>query len=412
MNFIKRAIQSILFHKINLLISIVIFTIMSSLILCGICIQNACGLSGESLRKTIGASISIDSIMLDDETPKGRNVITYVKAEKLCSNSLVKESNVNAVGTAKSVNFEAFSSKKQTEEYSSSDNIYISGNTSTELDNCFMSGDYSLCGGCFPQNEKDVLVSEKITSINSLKVGDSIEIENSFGTLFTLNICGIYKVNYPITPYGEIYGNKENTLFIPLADAMKINESEKVSHICISISDPLFCDDFVAWAESLAPENYAETGLNYTINDSEYRGVEAALGNTRSISSAMVTISIFMSAVILIMMTIISLRSKEYEAGTLMSMGEGKTKIYFQFLIEQLVPILSSVIIGALISIVFTPKISHLFMSSNGIESKISSNSVILVFTCAILLTLSSSLITFSKLIILKPKTILTSSSM
>ena len=109
----------------------------------------------------------------------------------------------------------------------------------------------------------------------------------------------------------------------------------------------------------------------------------------------------------LILLTLLQLRSRDHEIGVLLALGEGRGKIYAQLLGESLVPILLAMAGAAALSPLTSQGVSWLFQGSLAQPPQVSAPAVLALFLSGLALTLCASLVTAHKLLAYQPKTIL-----
>ncbi len=252
-------------------------------------------------------------------------------------------------------------------------------------------GDYKISEGRFytqeeiDNSEKVCLVSKAFAEHNSLKVGDSISLlTNSAADIsvmygedmnitaddYTLNltIIGIYEHNQTVTPdtqgydYLSPYQNPDNTILMPgttykatsvplqqkVFDYYKTknpddeyyqDESNRPSidnlsqvtlnSVTLLLKDPLEVDQFV--------EDYSGKLGDYktiTVDNSEFNKLAKPLDTLTMYANFIVWLVVINAVVIITLITALTLKTREYEIGVLLSLGASKFKIVAQFFVE------------------------------------------------------------------------------
>lgn len=249
-------------------------------------------------------------------------------------------------------------------------------------------GTYTVTDGrWYNQNEIDdaapvVLITEELADQNSLRVGDTLTITttdpNDFknnpdiytnanvteeDTLFDLEIIGIYSTVENVDPNSESfrwmspYESPKNRIQMPMttmADIMvsTAEVSSKVhpewyadldldaarenamtpGRIIYLLDDPLNVDAFVA-------ENQGRLG-EYTklnANNDTFRKMARPLDTMSFFAGIVVWIVVVNAIVIISLVTALTLKTREYEIGVLLSIGVSKLKVVGQLFLELII---------------------------------------------------------------------------
>ena len=275
----------------------------------------------------------------------------------------------------------------------------------------FEDGEYQIVSGRFyTQQEIDngslvCLISENLAALNGVGVGDSIslavnylagymqqfgmteeDLENRF------EVIGIFSHSQPITPdapnfdycspyenpdnmifmpsttiymaqlpmqqkqfdyYAEMYGDDENNEYY-IDPANRPSEENMASQMNINdvtllLSDPLDVDTFVKdYQGSLS--QFA----TLSANNEEFNRLSKPLDTLSMYANFIVWLVVINAIVIITLVTALTLKTREYEIGVLLSIGASKLKVIGQFFIElAIVAVLGftlSVISGSLIA--------------------------------------------------------------
>ena len=147
--------------------------------------------------------------------------------------------------------------------------------------------------------------------------------------------------------------------------------------------------------------------MRFIIDDGQYRAVRNAIEATTRIAWAMLVASLTVTCVVLVLLTRISLRSREYEIGVLLSLGESRGKIYGQMLLESLVPVLAACFLALCLAPLSQAGIIWLLQDSQAQVAAFTLETVAALFASGALLVLFASLITAHKIRAYQPKKIL-----
>ena len=249
----------------------------------------------------------------------------------------------------------------------------------------FEEGDYELLDGRFyTQEEIDngelvCLVSRAFAETNGLTVGDDITLSCSYLSSYmnqsgveqedldnVFEVIGIYDHHNQILPgssnydYCYPYENPDNMIFMPttsyyvaqLVAQQKqfdyyatqypddYNEDDRPSMenmernlyldaVTLLLNDPLDVDAFV--------ENYNPTLARFmklNANNEEFNNLSKPLDTLSMYANFIIWLVVINAVVIITLVTALTLKTREYEIGVLLSIGASKIKIVAQFFVE------------------------------------------------------------------------------
>lgn len=246
-------------------------------------------------------------------------------------------------------------------------------------------GDYVVTKGRF-YNQEDidnmnyvVLVSEAFAEHNGLDIGDTVKfMHQTLNTYYKemgvteedltaeFEIIGIYSHNKAITPdkqnydYTYPYENPDNMFLLPGTSYYKsmLNYQQKVFDynaeqypdepyyseenrptvenmnsylydVTILLNDPLEVDDFV--------EEYSAKVGDYKkldANNDEFNKLAKPLDTLSDYATFIIWLVVINAIVIITLVTALTLKTREYEIGVLLSIGASKLKVVAQFFVE------------------------------------------------------------------------------
>lgn len=295
----------------------------------------------------------------------------------------------------------------------------------------FDDGTYTIVEGRFyNQEEIDnaeavVVVSKALAELNGLHIGDTITIatnnandrwlkqqleeigyEGDFN--LELEVVGIYDSKIKVTPDNQNFDwiqpneNVDNFLLIPgstvIASTIEYeqaswdyyasqnpddeyfqdeshrpsienNASAYISDATILLNDPLEVDQFV--------EDYnASLGQfkKLDANNEEFERLSRPLDTLSLFSNFIVWLVVINAIVIITLVTALTLKTREYEIGVLLSLGASKLKIVAQFFVElSIVAILGftlSIMSGSVVASKVGENILDYQIASSGVEDK------------------------------------------
>lgn len=264
--------------------------------------------------------------------------------------------------------------------------FFIKGNFLPEMIE-FADGDYTLVEGNFYNQEQIdnadyvCLITSALAQANGIGVGDTIRIAQDYMSgwnqqmgiaeeelLVELEVVGIYNHNKPITPdsqnydYTYPYENLDNMILMPsttinaisypvsikaweyykeqwpddpyYADENNAPKLDSVDNLAVDgtvilLNDPLEVDQFV--------EDYKNNVGEYkkiTVNNEEFKKLSKPLDTLSDYAEFIVGLVVVNAIVIITLVTALTLKTREYEIGVLLSIGASKIKIILQFFVE------------------------------------------------------------------------------
>ena len=265
----------------------------------------------------------------------------------------------------------------------------------------FEDGQYQIVNGRFyTQQEIDnaamvCIISENLAALNGVNVGDEIKLAFSYYSTYmqqyditedelesSFEVIGIFSHNNPITPdapnydYASPYENPDNMIFMPSTSAYaaqlamsqkqfdyysqmypeesyysedkrpsmeNMEENLYIENVTLLLDDPLNVDKFV--------EDHQDSLSQFTsldANNEEFNKLAKPLDTLSIYANFIIWLVIINAIVIITLVTALTLKTREYEIGVLLSVGASKLKVIGQFFIELAIV----AIIGFTLSIV------------------------------------------------------------
>lgn len=224
---------------------------------------------------------------------------------------------------------------------------------------------------------KVVVITRELAELNSLRVGDTIRITTSNSYMLDdlknkgldtefmyldLEICGIYDTVQDVDPNSENfkwmspYESPKNIILMPMTTYTEYMEQiirfqyeqmvldnpnndtsledwlrgyEEPSKVVYLLSDPLEVDAFV---EDHTNDLNEYTKLN--ANNETFKKLARPLDTMSFFANIVVWIVIINAIVIISLVTALTLKTREYEIGVLLSIGVSKVKVVWQLFVE------------------------------------------------------------------------------
>lgn len=400
MSFFTRALRAIRYYKRNTLLLFIIFSILFALVLSGLCIREA---SIETARRT---GIEVGGSVLVDAKEQGAGGLSLESAQKMAAHPAVREALFSSTIAASS--WKGFSGVPSFFEdvLPGDHDITLMGANGAHP---ILQNDCTMVSGARPKagDKGFVVIHEAIASQNFVEVGDVISVAPEKGgkDAVELTVTGVY-TRGEYYHYGSPEGYVENTLFTDLETVAAIRGNTGLQGVQLIVYDPADIPGFLSDIEAMALPDRDSFGI--VPLDGEYRKISLSMDSIVAVASLVFWVAMALGAILLIALVMLSLSSREFEIGVLLSMGEVRGKVILQLALETLVPVLLGATAGVLLSgqtAAFAAKL--LGAAEKGIEVGIEGRAIGLVYLCGMGLMLLASCVTAFKVLRFQPKKLL-----
>lgn len=407
MNFIKRAWYSLLYRKKNTLLMLLMFFVLGVLVLSGLCIQNASRQSVQQIQQDVGAEIVISNVVFAS-AEYGVNGLTLSTVEIASGLAGITSVEYSSELEAIPGDFEVIWSEEQKERYGGFSSFMVAGEGNTVAAADFAGGTSVLSAGRHigKSDKGSALVHATLAEHNGLDIGDTITIrsplvddvvEVKIVGLFTTEDAADFDTKAP-------YQQPENKVYISIDDCFTLLGGEMVYQGVLTLEDPTKADEYVERIKGFFKPRESEAVC--FIRDTEYRSLAGPLSSVQGAAAVMVIAVLVLGAVILVLVTILSMHAREFEMGVLLAMGERRRKIILQLFIELLVPILLAVTLSILPVQVLIPAIAEAVGLRE--EAALGSGQVATLYGISMLLAAVSTVVSAGKVLSCQPKKIMT----
>lgn len=406
MNFLKRAWYSLLYRKKNTLLMLLMFFVLGTLVLAGLCIQSASRQSVQQIQQDVGAEIVISNVMpyYADYGINGLTLSTVEIASGLTGISSVEYS---SEVEARHVDFDPIWSEEQSELYAeTSPTVLLAGEGNTAAAEAFTDGTSVLSAGRhITKSDKGVaLIHATLAEHNGLDIGDSITLRSRFvEDVVEVQIAGIFTTEDAADFNLAATQQPENKIYINAADAFTLLGREMVYQGVLTLEDPTKADEYVERIKGYF-KPIEEEAVCF-IRDTEYRSLAGPLSSVQGAAAVMVVAVLVMGAVILVLVTLLSMHAREHEMGILVAMGERKWKIILQLFLELLVPILAAVTLSILPVRALIPMIGEAVGLREA--ASVEAGRVLALYGVSVLLAALSAVVSAGKVLRCRPRKIL-----
>ncbi|WP_139892250.1 ABC transporter permease [Bacillus sp. D386] len=380
MNFIKRAFLSVKARKGKSILQLVVFTVICVLVLSGLSIQTAANKSAELAKQSLGSEVTLsadrEKLMeqqrQERENQENREPVRLTEepvavedANELLSLSQIKGYNYYSTTFGVAGNFDPIETESTSTTNETNKNgqgpgfggggspsmadadISLQGVAFTDTTSEFMDGDAEMVEGTHLSddhlNKNVAIIEETLAEENELVVGDQLEVTSSTDedTTVEVEIIGIYKTSSISTDSGMMNFtamNPYNKVYVPytLVNELKGEDyKDTIESAVYYMNDPADTDSFIEDAEATGTIDTDIFKLD--ANDQLYQQMVEPINNVASFSKNVVYLVTIAGAIILGLIVMLGIRERKYEMGVLLAIGEKKSKLIGQFIVEILI---------------------------------------------------------------------------
>ena len=411
MNTLKRAILSITRKPLKSCLFIFIIFILATLMAVSISINQASENVEKNIKERLGAIVTIipdfDSLMKMSTDEKVEfKALPLDVIEKIGESQFIKSYNYSISATVSGKKLKQYnknSDQKFDNLNTSFPTFTLKGIKTPEVKSFVTEKSVIVEGAFFTQEDIDskkpvTVISKNFAETNGINVGDELNLESGSisyitsenrlgfeGTpyKFTLKVVGIFEqrkksgeenseekkpgfTDSLSSAYEEI---NDNSFYTPLDIVKEINsqnsEDQGTPEVEYIIRTPDEIEDFKIENEELLPNGY-----KFLTSVDNYSKIAAPVKDTQKIAKYVLTVSIIATILITLLVMILFLRDRKHEIGIYISLGQSRTKVISQILIE--------VVILAIISItlsVFSGNLVAKTISSSMVQSQLETES-------------------------------------
>ena len=248
--------------------------------------------------------------------------------------------------------------------------------------------DDSICtitdGEIFEDNTDEYvcIIENDLADYNNVGVGDEISLvnPNNDSEAYTLKIVGIYDNSSGTSSNGDDAANTIITSYAVVKDieaqseaANPTSDSDEESDAMLSQFVGTFVfgsvDDYNQFKEEVKDKAVSE-GFDedmYIVTSSDIAAFKAGLKpleNLKSFATTFLYLMLGIGAIVLIVISVISIRDRKYEIGVLAAMGLKKFKLSMMFMIEVLIVTLIAIMAGAAVGSSVSVPVTNYLLSA------------------------------------------------
>lgn len=370
MNYLKRSTLYLTHKKGQSLLLLLIMSAILVFVLSGIIIQNAAVSATNSVTKSAGTTISVSAnrnkmfSKMRSSASKSKTITTptvsNAKLKKAGSLSTVAYYNITNTASVNASSFDTVSTTTGSQgggmmkggaSGASTGNITIDGVSSTKLTSSFISKEDKIVSGrnitTSDANSKNVVIEKELASSNGIKVGDTITVTmtTSGKKSIKLKVVGIYKAKSTST--SSMPGSDpSNTIYTSYTLPATITGTEgKSSTVTYTLSNSAKEKSTTKKIKSIINSS----SFSVSSNDESYQQLLQPMKNVQAFAKKIVWLVAIAGTIILGLIIILSVRTRQREIGVLVSLGESKMHIIGQLFSELFVILIGAMVIALLL---------------------------------------------------------------
>lgn len=352
----------------------VIFFVIANFVLAGLLIKEASALAEESTRLAIGSDVTytLNTTTLIEDIDKG--VLDREIMQSFRNNSVLSEEDFTSKGAPTVSNVQLAATSEYVSSYQIESTIDVTNSdyyqVQVEADGSetgdfkvnfydsnvpedFVDATSSLVdGNLISEAELEsgalvVMIEEEFADLNNLEVGDTLTLSYPEVDAVTYKldheIVGIYEsteeADQSIIQSGDVSGYAPNQFYAPFNTYLSIGYDQEtidnmvVTDNVIRLTDPDDIDAFKAEVETLVNLSYGALDAN----DDLYESLVGPIQIVGLISNIAVIVILISGGLIIGLITALTVNERRSEVGILLAVGERKTKIVMQFVLEVLI---------------------------------------------------------------------------
>ena len=428
MNFLKRAVKYCARQKLRSLVLFFTFTLLSTTVLIAYSSERAVQQGTKQIKETVGASVRMEldtnnqnNFGAAEDFGNGASGYTY-------QGDFITEKIIDAISKLPGVvsynakssegywgipkNFEIFPAMVNAPDLATPYPAVLD----SSLDIKFLNGTYKLEEGRHiqPEDSYVALIPKELADKNSLSVGDKITFQDGVeeaGTS-TFEIIGLFggtegTTKQAITPDGI----PANCGYIDINSLDKIYGLTGYDYLDIYTHSPEEAKELMETIKNL-PEVKGKTFI-FNLNTEDFDMVSTPLSSFGSmVDTAVWTITVI-GTLIIVLFLVLWIRSRKKEIAILLAVGRSKAEIVGQFLTENILIAILSMLASIALSFGLANQIGSFIIGKAGedianLNIQIATSDMIKVFGTGFILICLAVVIASYTVIRLQPKDILT----
>lgn len=324
MGFGQRAVRYLMRKKPKTIILFLVLLIIESMILCTGTILRASEESISALKEKTKSKIVAEIV-------NEKDLITESDLRKIKSLEQVKEVNREAKIKVYPSGFQVLSNSQSTDP--ENQQVQLIAYDDLGLDGAFADEQVRLIEGTLPEKDNEVLVNQFLATQNQWKIGDTITFQTNSGMPMQAIISGYYLSGTERNQAKEMSAvyRIENTIYGKPEIITQIQDISGYESVSVYLKDP----------ESMEAVGQSITGIlgdkaELTKSDTLFQQMKQPLEQAIRIVQLMQYLTIGTGMIVVTLLLCMWMRSRKKEVAVYISLGERKSSIFMQMMLESL----------------------------------------------------------------------------
>ncbi len=227
------------------------------------------------------------------------------------------------------------------------------GSSRKDISDDFAEGKRKIIQGEMYENKNECLISEQYAKLNNLSIGDNIILESEYADEpmpEELTIVGIYEDKTAIgneLPYKSPLFNRGNEILADFDDVCGMDLAKNMIKMGFIDSEYILKEPSMieAFEKEVRSKGLSKQYLVST-DESSYNKIVGPVIGLSKITNTFLVVVLALGSMILILLSVLSIRERKYEIGVLRAMGMKKRKVAFGLLTESIVITMACLVLG------------------------------------------------------------------
>lgn len=330
MGFGKRAVCHLMRKKPKTIILFLVLLITESMILCTGTILRASEESISALKEKTKSKIVAEIV-------NEKDLITESDLRKIKSLEQVKEVNREAKIKVYPPGFQVLSNSQSTDP--ENQQMQLIAYDDLGLDGAFADEQVRLIEGTLPEKDNEVVINQFLVTQNQWEIGDTITFQTNSGISMQAIISGYYLSGTERNQAKEMSAvyRIENTMYGKPELITQIQDISGYESVSLYLKDP----------ESMEAVGQSITGIlgdkaELTKSDTLFQQMKQPLEQAIRIVQLMQYLTIGTGMIVVTLLLCMWMRSRKKEVAVYISLGERKSFIFMQMMLESLLVFVAS----------------------------------------------------------------------
>ena len=330
MGFGKRAVCHLMRKKPKTIILFLVLLITESMILCTGTILRASEESISALKEKTKSKIVAEIV-------NEKDLITESDLRKIKSLEQVKEVNREAKIKVYPSGFQVLSNSQSTDP--ENQQMQLIAYDDLGLDGAFADEQVRLIEGTLPEKDNEVVINQFLVTQNQWEIGDTITFQTNSGISMQAIISGYYLSGTERNQAKEMSAvyRIENTMYGKPELITQIQDISGYESVSVYLKDP----------ESMEAVGQSITGIlgdkaELTKSDTLFQQMKQPLEQAIRIVQLMQYLTIGTGMIVVTLLLCMWMRSRKKEVAVYISLGERKSSIFMQMMLESLLVFVAS----------------------------------------------------------------------